>query len=153
MNPCIPEEIERLHQFLHRLAPWVVLVGSYAREEETSSSDLDFYVRQKKQDPFEEPPVDTSYLPDIVELAVEFGYRVDSCCVGSITLPMETTGVIQLEFSYLYRIPKDSKVYTRTILKTPFLTCVDNKETPFSDCYEAIDASGNLRNPLPLYSR
>ena len=144
-------DIVRLSLFLERIAPFVVLCGSYAREEETENSDLDFFVRQKPQDPYNDPPVDTSYLPDIVQIATELGYKIDSCVVGSITISAEETKVIQLEFSYLYKLPVVNPLGIRNILGTDFITCEDDKNADFEDCFECCDDWGNIIHLLPTY--
>lgn len=141
----------KLIQFLNRISPYVVLCGSYAKGQETEASDLDFYVRQKPQNPEEESPIDTSYLPDIIQIAEEFGYEIDSCVLGSITLSAETTGIIQLEFSYLYRLPKGNPIRIRNVLGVDFLTCEDDKNVPFEDCFESLDEQGEVINFLPSY--
>ena len=143
--------MNKLAEFLKRIAPYVVLCGSWARGEETESSDLDFYVRQKPQNSEEEPLIDTSYLPDIIQIVEEFGYSIDSCVIGSITLTEETTKGPQLEFSSLYRLPKNRKLKVRVFAGVPFITCVDDKTTPFDSCYEALSDEGEIQNPLPDY--
>ena len=139
--------MNRFTEFLKAVAPYVVLCGSYAREEHTPLSDLDFYVRQKPQDPDEEPPVDTSYLPDIIQIVREFGYDFDSCVIGSITLSSMTTSASQVEFSSLYRLPISSPIGVRVVHGILFLTCEDDKTAHFSDCYESDDEE----NILPSY--
>ena len=143
--------ITRYELFLQEIAPYVVLCGSYARGEENENSDLDFYVRQKPQDPDKEPEIDTSYLPKITALAKCFGYEIDSCVVGSITLPSDSTKGRQLEFSYLYKLPVENPLGVREIDGVTFLTCIDNKEAKYDDCFDTIDDYGGIQNPLPSY--
>lgn len=137
--------------FLQAIAPYVVLCGSFARYEETEDSDLDFFVRQKPQDPDEEPAIDTSYLPEIVSIAESLGFKIDSCVVGSITIPEESTGGRQLEFSYLYRLPSTNPLETREVDGITFVTCEDNKNADYDDCFDTLDDLGNVQNPLPSY--
>lgn len=143
---------ENYETFLKRIAPYVILCGSFARETETDSSDLDFFVRQKPQNPEEELQVDTTYLPDIMAIAEEMDYDIDSCVVGSITLSAETTGVRQLEFSYLYKLPSVNPIGVRFYRGIPFLTCEDDKEADYDLCFDSLDDYGNVVNPLPSYT-
>lgn len=145
------ENLARTTEFLRTVAPWVILCGSQARDQATPLSDYDFFVRQKPQPEDEEPSIDTSYLPDIIEKAKEFGYEIDSCIIGSITLGVETTGSYQLEFSSLYRLPIGSPIGVKTIFGIDFLTCEDDKNARFEDCYDVLDDLGEVTNPLPPY--
>lgn len=137
--------------FLQAIAPYVVLCGSFARGEENENSDLDFFVRQKPQDPEEEPQNDTSYLPELIRIIKCFGYEIDSCVIGSVTIPASSTGVRQLEFSYLYRLPTANSITVREVDTAVFLTCVDDKNAEYDNCYDTLDDYGNIQNPLPSY--
>lgn len=142
--------MENFKRFLKTIAPWVILCGSFARHEERESSDIDFYVRQKPQDPEQEPPIDSSYLPDIIKVAKDFGYDIESCVIGSITIPSTETGVRQLEFSYLYKLPTYRLPHTRNVYGVDFIAICDEKDSkaPF---YEDCDDKGEWSSLLPDY--
>lgn len=140
----------KFFDFLHEVAPYVVLCGSYARGEENENSDLDFYVRQKPQNPDEEPPMDTSYLPEIMEVCRKYGYEMDSCVIGSITLSAEATGTIQVEFSYMYKLPVDNPIEVKNWF-VPFLACVDDKDVPYEKTKERTNDLGEIEDWIPYY--
>lgn len=145
----ISMETAEFIEFLKCIRPYVVLCGSYARYEENAESDLDFYVRQREIPDDEEPPIDTSYLPEIIEICRKFGYRFDSCVIGSISIPRKETGVMMVELSYLYKLPIHSPVTEREVFGVPFLTCIDDKTASYESLYDITDDYGRLVNRLP----
>lgn len=60
-----------------------------------------------------------------------------------------------LEFSYLYKIPKDNEVFAREIHGIKFLCCKDNEDANYEDLYDFTDyVDEDIVNlhPLPEYN-
>ena len=134
-------------EFLELVSDKVVLVGSYGRKQEALDSDLDFYV---KQDPVkvENCEIDTSYLPEIIRIIEAFGLAryMSSECIGYITLNVPDWE--QMEFSYFFRIPSNEKIFTRSIHEVVLKCARDDKNIPYTQCYEYINDLGELENPI-----
>lgn len=138
------QAIEKFMNFLKAIQPYVVVCGSFARNEQTEDSDIDFYVRSKEWPEEEDPPIDQSYMPEVVEMTLQFGYEIESVIVGHISISKEETQVRQVEFSNLFKLPRKNPVREIEIYGIPFLACEDDKNVPYEVCWDQIDDYGNI---------
>lgn len=148
---------EQFSDFLRELAPYVVVVGSFARGQENDASDIDCYLRTRppaEVDP--ETSGDETYMPEVLELIERYGYVTDSVIVGHIAVERQAGVPRMVEVSSHYRIRHDEPVSVREIYGIPFLCAVDNKNAPLDELYETLDWSDELcgmelKYPLPDY--
>lgn len=137
---------KRFQDFLKEIAPYVVVVGSFAKGTQTAESDIDLYIRHRPLDEVDCEISNETYIDEVIATAEEYGYRWDSICVGCIAIYAE----VMLDCSTLFKIPISSPVKEVKIGETSLLCAEDDKEASYDSCYEQIDDSGNfLLNPLP----
>lgn len=150
--------VERFIEFLRELAPYVVVVGSFARRDERDGSDIDCFLRSR-------PPAEVdpeaggnyeTYMPEVLALVEKYGYITDSVIVGHIDVERQPGVPRMVEISSHYRIRHEGPVNVREIYGVPFLCAVDDKEAPPEDCYDSAEWSDEVCDmvipyPLPAY--
>lgn len=142
--------------FLKELAPYVIVVGSFARYTETIESDIDCFLRARPIEEIDYEIGDDSYMPEILKLLQKYRYITDSVIVGHIAVERQVGVPRMVEISTHYRIPYTEAIFTREIYGVPFLCAVDNKSTLFENCYDNTNwndevCSMIIAHPLPQY--
>ena len=121
--------MELFESFLRAIAPYVIVVGSFGRNEETEDSDIDCYLRSKTPEEIDPETGDDTYMPEIPRM---------------------------VEISYHYCIPYAEPVFERVIYGVRFLCAKDDKNCSLderSDFLDWDDTVGDnvIRHPLPPY--
>lgn len=146
------------YDFLRELAPYVVVVGSFARCEEHDGSDIDCFLRSRP--PAEVDPEaggdNETYMPEVLALVEKYGYITDSVIVGHIDVERQPGVPRMVEISSHYRIRHEEPVSVREIYGVPFLCAVDRKEALPEECYDSAEWSDEacemvIPYPLPAY--
>ena len=112
--------MDKLRKVLREIEPFVIVVGSYARGEETQNSDIDLYIRRRSAKELEEDylgELEEDYMPEIIRVLESNGVEWGSLVIGYVhteNLPL------QLEFSGYFRIHKDTEVKKMNILGVYF---------------------------------
>lgn len=143
-------------EFLKDIAPYVIVVGSFARKEEQAGSDIDCYLRNRTPEDVDPDIGNDTFMPEILAIIQRYGYYTDSVIVGHIAVERQYGVPRMVEISSHYRIPASSKVFQRIICGVRFLCAVDEKECPYKDCYDFLEwddtaCSMVIKNPLPDY--
>lgn len=148
----------RFVSFLRELAPYVVVVGSFARKDEHDSSDIDCFLRSRPVDEVDpEKSADyESYMPEVLALIQKYGFVSDSVIVGHIDVERQPGVPRMVEISTHYRIRHEEPVSVREIYGVPFLCAVDDKDAPPEECYDNADWSDVacdmvITHPAPAY--
>lgn len=152
--------MEKFKNFLSEIAPYVVLVGSYGRNEENEHSDLDFYIRRRTEEEIENDwnefgDAEEHYMKQIIDIVKKYEYDFGSVIVGHIAVEEDVPCMVEL--SYHYKIPKNSKIFVRSIYGISILCAEDDKSAANENCYDYTDYDdkrGDFVNihPLPEYS-
>ena len=142
--------------FLKELAPYVIVVGSFARCNETEKSDIDCFLRARPVDKVDCELGNDSYMPEVLEIIKKYGYITESVIIRHIDVERQPGVPRMVEISTHYHIPYTEAVFVREIYGVPFLCAVDNKNTPFEDCYDYADWNDEIgdmviTHPLPSY--
>lgn len=149
---------ERFAEFLRELAPYVVVVGSFARNKEHDGSDIDCFLRSR-------PPAEVdpeaggnyeTYMPEVLALVERYGYITDSVIVGHIDVERQPGVPRMVEISSHYHVRHDEPVSVRKIYGVPFLCAADDKGAPPEACYDNAEWSDEacdmvIQYPLPAY--
>lgn len=142
--------------FLEDIAPYVIVVGSFARKEEHDESDIDCYLRNRPPEDVDPEIRNDTFMPEILDIIQRYGYFVDSVIVGHIAVERQPGVPRMVEISSHYKIPTNSNVFQRIIHGVRFLCAVDDKECPYENCYDTPEWDDSIcdmviRNPLPNY--
>ena len=78
--------MELFESFLRAIAPYVIVVGSFGRNEETEDSDIDCYLRSKTPEEIDPETGDDTYMPEIIAIVDSFGLAWASVIVGLIVV-------------------------------------------------------------------
>lgn len=150
--------MELMQKFLAEIAPYVVVVGSFARREERLASDVDCFLRSRPVDEVDPEVGNDTYMPEVLEIIDRFGFRqyTDSVIVGHIAVEREAGIERMVEISSHYRIPASSAVFYRNVDGVPMLCAVDDKAADHEDCYDSVlwddDLCDNvISHPLPPF--
>ena len=102
--------MKSLPQILQDIRPYVIVTGSYAFGEQTETSDIDFYVKQKSDEErdkeceekgIEWSDTEETYVNELIRYFEDNGYTWTSCFIESFAID-DTE--IPLEFSSYYSI-------------------------------------------------
>ena len=102
--------MKSLPEILREISPYVIVTGSYAFGTQKSTSDIDFYVKQKSEEErdreaeekgIEWSDTEETYVKDLIGYFENLGYTWSSCFVQSFAID-DTE--IPLEFSAFYSI-------------------------------------------------
>lgn len=143
--------------FLRQLAPYVVVCGSFARREETEASDIDCFLRSRPTQEIDpEAMTDETYMPEVLDIIQQFGYYSSSVIVGHIAVERQEGVPRMVEVSSHYRINHKQPVFYREIAGVRLMCAVDEKETPYEECYDCATWSDEAEDmvipyPLPIY--
>lgn len=143
--------------FLKEIASFIVVVGSYARHEETKESDIDCYLRWRPRDEVDPELENDSYMDDIIRIVERYGYEWTSVVMGHIAIERQCGVPRMVEISSYYKIPTTSKLFYRNIYGVDLLCAADDKTCDISKCYDDLEWDEELietviHNPLPTYS-
>lgn len=103
--------MELFESFLNAIAPYVIVVGSFGRNEETEDSDIDCFLRSKPPKEIDPETGDDTYMPEIFAIVDSFGLAWSSVIVGHIAVERQPGIPRMVEISYHYCIP-----YTEPVL-------------------------------------
>ena len=143
--------------FLREIAPYVVVVGSFARENEHDESDIDCFLRSRPRHEVDlENPKTETYMHEILEIIKRYGFITDSVIVGHVNIEQQQGVPRMVEIASYYRIPHNERLTVREIYGVPFLCAADNKESRYEDCYDCTEWSNDdsdmiIPYPLPKY--
>ncbi len=145
--------------FLRDLAPYVVVVGTYARNEANLDSGIQCYLRCRPRaevDP-EAAVNNGTYMPEVLELIDQYGLESSSIVGGYIAVNCQEGIPRMVEISSHHRIPYNESVFEQEIFGVPFLCARDDRTVSASECYEYMewdDAVSDvvIKNPLPKYA-
>ncbi len=148
--------MELFESFLRAIAPYVIVVGSFGRNEETEDSDIDCYLRSKTPEEIDPETGDDTYMPEIIAIVDSFGLAWSSVIIGHIAVERQSGIPKMVEISYHYHIPCTEPVFEREICGVRFLCARDDKNCPLEQCSDFLDwddAVGDnvIRHPLPPY--
>lgn len=143
-------------KFLEEIAPYVIVVGSFAREEERPGSDIDCYLRNRAPEDVDPKIGNDDFMPEILDAIRRYGYYTDSVIVGHIAIEQQPGVPRMVEISSHYRIPASAKVFQRMIYGVRFLCAVDDKGCANENCYDSLEWDNSIcdmiiKNPLPDY--
>ena len=122
-----------MKEILTTLAPYVIIVGSYGRDEAKPDSDIDLYVRRRPKHEMEEDyygELEEHYIDKVNEVIEKYGITYSSSIVGHLALESLP---IMIEASYLFSIPKTSRVHKITLFGVELDAAVDDKKTSYED--------------------
>lgn len=99
--------MEELKQILEDIKEYVIVTGSYAEGKQTSSSDIDFYIKPKPEDEInlEADYVEDTYCMDLIRYFEKQGYKIGSVYIDSFHID---EAAIPLEFSSSYEIDENN---------------------------------------------
>lgn len=148
--------MEKFSEFLREIAPYVIVVGSFARRAETDASDIDCFLRSRPVDEVDCEIGNDTYMPEVLAAIQRYGFMTDSVLVGHTAVERQRDVPRMVEISSHYRIPHTEPVFTREICGIPFLCARDNKDAAFEDCYDGAEWSDEasdmvIKYPLPKY--
>ena len=140
-------------EFLKRIAPYVVVCGSFARCAERDDSDIDCFLRSRPVDEVNPEIGNDTYMPEILAIIKEYGFMVDSVLVGHIAVERQRGIPRMIEISSHYRIPKDNALFYRDIHGVQLLCGQDNKDADPDECYDFAvwdDKKRDMVIPYPV---
>ena len=152
------EMSEKMKAFLKDIAPYVVVVGSFARQEETDLSDIDCYLKNRPLEEVDCELGNDTYMPEILSIIEKHGLSefCDSVLVGHIAVE-RTSGLPRMvEIASYYKIPHWETLFYREIEGVAMLCAQDHKETDLEECYDSSDWDDTvgdmvIKYPLPLF--
>ena len=97
-------------KFLQDIAPYVIVVGSFARKEEHDGSDIDCYLRNRAPEDVNPEIGNDTFMPEILDIIQQYGFFSDSVLVGHIAVERQAGVPRMVEISSHYKIPAGSKV-------------------------------------------
>lgn len=144
-------------ELLNRIAPYVVVCGSFAKYKENEDSDIDCFLRSRPIEEVDPEIGNDTYMPEILEIIKEYDLVTDSVLVGHIAIERQFGIERMIEISSHYKIPKESKLFYRTIHGVPFLCGQDDKNADSEECWdcpvwddEICDMK--ITHPIPKYN-
>lgn len=119
--------------YLKEIAPYVIVVGSFARGTATDWSDIDCYIKNRPEIERENDyDLDETYMPELIEITKKHGYEFSSCIIGHIAIEFNVPRMVEL--SSLYKIPKTSPITKRIVNGVEMECAVDDKNASYEDC-------------------
>lgn len=148
-----------LKNFLNEIAPYVVVVGSFARGQEHVHSDIDCFLRSRPVNEVDPEMGNETYMPELMAIIDRLGFmpHTDSVVVGHVAVE-RTAGISRMvEISSHYRIPAVNEVFYRSVEGVLMMCAVDDKDAELEDCYDNVDWDDSLcdnviHNPLPPFN-
>lgn len=145
--------MEKFSEFLREIAPYVVVVGSFARHAETEASDIDCFLRSRPVAEVDCEIGNDTYMPEVLAIIKRYDFVTDSVLVGHIAVERQRDVPRMVEISSHYRIPHTEPVFVREICGVHFLCARDNKDAAFEECYDSADwddEAGDMVIKYPL---
>ena len=147
-----------LQEFLSEIAPYVVVVGSFARREERDESDIDCFLRSRPVEEVDLEIGNDTYMPEILQIIDRYDLsdHTDSVLVGHIAVERSAGIERMVEISSHYRIPSEVQPFYRSVEGVKMMCAVDDKAARVDECYDAIVWDDDLcdtviRFPLPPF--
>lgn len=133
-----------------------MVCGSFARNAESPSSDIDCFLRSRPRDEVDPERGDETYMPEILDIISKNDLAWSSVICGHVAVEQQTGFPRMIEISSLYRIPSAIKPFYRSVDGVQMLCAPDDKECAFESAYDAPIWDEALcdiviRNPLPEY--
>lgn len=132
------DRYEKFQNYLKDIAPYIIVVGSFARGEETINSDIDCYIKSRpakeREDNYD---LDETYMPEILEITKRYGYQFSSCIIGHIAIDFYVPRMIELSSHYM--IPKTTPITKRFVEGVELECAIDDKEAPYEECLGYIE--------------
>lgn len=126
-------KLERFENFLKDIAPYVIVVGSYARGTETDESDIDCWIKTRPdEERGNDYELEETYMPEILQIVEKYNYGISSCIIGHIAIDFYVPRMIEL--SSLFKIPKGTPITKRVIYGVELECAVDDKDANYEDC-------------------
>lgn len=147
--------MQLLTDFLASLAPYVVVVGSFGRNEESVGSDIDLFLRSRPVSEVDPVEGNATYMPEVLQLIQDFGFSAHctSVIIGHIAVE-RTAGIPRMvEISSWYRIPATQELFVREVYGVKMLCAKDQKGVSREDCYDCLcwdDATQETFIPHPI---
>lgn len=96
---------EEFISILESIKDKVIVTGSYAYGEQTSLSDIDFYIKELPEDQIDYENHTETYCHELINYFESLGYNWESCFIESFSI--EDT-YIPIEFSAFYNIEEET---------------------------------------------
>lgn len=143
--------------FLKEIAPYVVVVGSFARGEESFHSDIDCFLRSRPREDVDLEVGDETFMPEILDLILKNGLEWSSVLCGHVAIDKQPGFPRMIEISSHYRIPVVSEPFYRDVDEIQMLCARDDKNYDFDFCYDSPVWDDDLcdvviKNLLPSFS-
>lgn len=138
---------------LASLAPYVVVVGSFGRGEESVGSDIDLFLRSRPRETVDPALDNETYMPEVIQLIQNLGFskHCDSVILGHIAIA-RTAGIPRMvEISSWYRIPATEHLYIREIYGVKMLCAKDHKDANYEDCFDCITWDEKVQDAVIRY--
>lgn len=125
-----------IEKVLKELHPFVIVVGSYARGENHSGSDIDLYIKRRPQEELDNDwynNVEEHYIDKVIEVFENNNLKWDSLFISYIhtnDLP------VQIEASPLFKIHKDTPIKTIELFGVKMESAIDDKDISIEDKIE-----------------
>lgn len=151
-------DLSRFQQFLQAIAPYVVVVGSWARNAETEDSDIDCFLRFRPVEEVDLEIQNETYMEEVLEIINSLNLDWSSVIVGHVAVERTSSDIERMvEISNHYRIPSTSVPFWRTIHGVDMLCAPDDKNADIDDCmgvpiWDDTIQDICIRYPLPAYS-
>ena len=145
-------------EFLRRIAPYVVVCGSFAKGTENEKSDIDCFLRSRPIDEVDPEIGNDTYMPEVLAIIKEYGFITDSVLIGHIAVEKQLGVPRMVEISSHYRIPYQNQLFYRDIYGVQLLCGQDNKDINQELCYDAAVWSDDISDmtiphPIPQYKK
>lgn len=145
-----------LKEILKEIAPYVVVCGSFARNQENEASDIDCFLRSRPVEEVDSEIGNDTYMPEILEIIKRYNLITESVIVGHIAIERQQGIERMIEISSHYKIPHINKLFYRNIHGVELLCGQDNKEAEYEECYDNAvwnDAINDMEilYPVPQY--
>ena len=145
-------------EFLRRIAPYVVVCGSFAKGTENEESDIDCFLRSRPIDEVDPEISNDTYMHEVLAIIKEYGFITNSVLIGHIAVEKQLGVPRMVEISSHYRIPYQNKLFYRNIYGVQLLCGQDNKDIDQELCYDAAVWSDDISDmtiphPIPQYEK
>jgi hypothetical protein len=119
------KDIFTLIKVLDELKPYVIVVGSFARGDNHSGSDIDLYIKMKPEDSYDCETEEDTYITEVKDIFDKYEIEWDSCfpcTINSTNLP------IMLDTSAFFNLKENARIHKVNILGIELDATVDTYE-------------------------
>lgn len=110
-----------------------MVVGSFAKGTNHADSDIDLYIKRRPQEELDEDwygEMEDTYIDKVIEVFEQNRLKWDSLFVGYV----HTNDLsIQIEASYLFKIPKNPTIQPLEVFGVEMDSTVDDKNINYGD--------------------